>query len=402
MIRKFFDIAVAEPATQQQPSIAALMAQHGVKTESDNPVEIPRIEIKKEEPATQPTPVEPTTGASNAEPATTKETPLPTEEHKPVIIPKKEEVPVNVPTWQEVLKQQPDTVLKELLGGNENLVKFVNGLKDVDPKMVAFLNHWKTDGDLKPYLRELTTDYKTMSAEEVMRHQLRLEYPKASDKALNILFQDEIVDKYKLDPEKYSEEEVERGKILLEAKADNYRDKLVQNQENYLFPKPPEPKASEPDLKAQKAQHDFEAYRSYVREGNSYSKSVFSTNQITIGDGEDKFIFPVNPAEIMDMVFDENKASEALFEETTNANGSKSFVPNIEKHWLAGAIMKYGRPFLDAYAKHYKGIGAKAAVIPIDNAKEVNTNVPAPNEGTPKSPAEAMAKSGTFNPGGYR
>ena len=51
----------------------------------------------------------------------------------------------------------------------------------------------------------------------------------------------EIADKkdfiFVIDPEKYSEAEVERGKMLLEAKADRYRDEFKANQDKYLLPK---------------------------------------------------------------------------------------------------------------------------------------------------------------------
>ena len=86
----------------------------------------------------------------------------------------------------------------------------------------------------------MSTDYGKMPAEEVMRHQLRKEYPKASDKAFEVVYQEEVVNKYKLNEDDFTEAEVERGKLLLEAKADKFRDELIKEQEDYLFQKAPE------------------------------------------------------------------------------------------------------------------------------------------------------------------
>jgi len=81
------------------------------------------------------------------------------------------------------------------LGYDENSVSFVKELKELDPKMVKFLDTWKNNGDaLQDYLKEAATDYATMPSEDVMRHQLREEYPKASEKQLEILFRKEVIE----------------------------------------------------------------------------------------------------------------------------------------------------------------------------------------------------------------
>jgi hypothetical protein len=355
------------------------------------------ITEKKEEPAPaiEATPAVPANEASPAEQAS-PETPKP-EEQKPAE-PQKE-IPVKVPTWQEVLKQQPDTnlILKEL-GYDDKAVKLLSKLKQFDPKVMGLVDAY-TEGKHVDYLKELTTDYSKMSAEEVMRHQLQQEYQGASKQQLDALFKHEVTKAYSLDSE--DEDERTEGKFLLEAKADKHRATLIANQQNYLLPTPPEPKAIEPDLKVQAAQKEFENYKSYITDGNSYSKNVFSTKQIAIGEGDEKFIFPVEPADLMDIVFDSEKGANALFEEKTNADGTKSFTPNVEKHWLAGAVMKYGKSFLDAYAQHWKSLGGKSAIKPIDNAKEPDVSNPSASEVAPTSAAEAMAKQGQLNSGGY-
>lgn len=402
-LRKFYDPAVAEaPAAMpaERPSIASLMATKGVMNSSDTPVATP-IEItepvKEAEPAATATPV------SNAESTpTTKETPLPTEEPKPAEV-QREPEQVKVPTWQEVLKsQQPDTILKEM-GFDEKAIRLANKLKGFE-KIDFFnnlINTWETNGNVNGYLQQLSTDYTKMSAEDVMRHQLRQEYPKASDKALEAIYEDEIVEKYKLDSERFTEAEVERGRLLLEAKADKYRDTLIENQQQYLFPKPPEAKPQEPDNSAEEAKQAFEAYRSQVID-SSFTKDIKASGKLSIGDGEDRFSYPVQVEELIDTLLDSEKWQETQFDIVRNPDGSiKSYTPKVEHQLLTAAVAKYGKAFLNEYAKHFKALGGKAAIDPIDNAKPPENGVPAAAEVAPKTAAEAMAKQGTLNSGGY-
>lgn len=398
IIKRFFDSGIAE--TGGTPNIAALMAQHGVKNDTDSPVATPiEIEVKeqpKQEEVVTPaaTATEPQTPeAANPEPQQQQQEPIATPE------PQKAEEPVKVQTLQEVLKNhQPDIVLKEL--GLDDKVVSLSKTLAANPKMVAFFNTWEQNGDVEGYLRELTTDYGKMSAEDVMRHQLRDEYPKASEAALSAIYEDEIVERYKLDPERYSEAEVERGRLLLEAKADNYRDKFISRQEEKLLPKAPQPEVAKPDLQAEQQKQEFERYRSALTD-NTYTKSLFTDKKIYVGEGDEKFGFPVEPAELIDVLFSGGKWMETMSDVTTNTDGSKTFNPKAEHQMLVAAVAKYGKQFLNEYAKHYKSLGGKSAIAPIDNAKEVDTTTTSTPEAAPKNAAEAMARGGQYNSGGY-
>lgn len=240
MIRKFYDASPAEPAAT--PTIAELMAKQGTKSEgADMKATItplgmsPNIPEKKDEPA-QPQepakPVESTPSATPAEPAK-PEPPKQTESQPAAPEPPKEIPQPKAPTLQEVLKNhQPDVILKEL-GFDDSIVAFVKGMKGVDPKMVSFLNHWQqNNGDVTPYLKALTTDYTKMSDEDVMKHQLQQDYPKASQAQLDILFETKIVNAYKLDSD--DDDEKAKGKLLLSAEADKFRD-VLEAKKKRLF-----------------------------------------------------------------------------------------------------------------------------------------------------------------------
>lgn len=397
-IIKFFDTNVPDTgAASAAPSIASLMAKSGVVNSSDTPVATPiSIPEKKEETAQTAPATVPAESAKTEAPAATvtPESPKPAEAVKP----QKEET-VKVPSWQEVLKsQQPDTILKEL-GFDDKTVGFLKGKKGIDEKLLNFYSHWESNnGDVTKYLKELTTDYSKMPAEEVMRHQLREEYPKATEKQIDALFKKQVLDAYKIDPNLYTEEEVAEGRLLIEAIADKHRDKLVADQQNFLLPKPSE-KTAEPDPQELARQQEVQEYQKYMQE-HSYTKGLFTNNKITIGEGEEAFNFPINPTEISEILFDSNKWAENFFVANQLPDGSTKYLPDVEKQYLVAAIIKHGKSFLDEYAKHSRALGAKAAIEPLENAAPPAGGQPAKAEAAVNNPAAAMAKGGRIVSGG--
>ncbi len=376
--------------TGETPSIAELMAKTGYNAEN-RPTER-KVEDTGNNDQTE-TKVESQAATAGAETKVEvkQETQTPPIETKVEVKETVAEQPKTI-SWQEVLKQQqPDTVLKEL-GFDDSKVGFIKELKELDPKMVAFLNTWKSTGDVTAYLRELTTDYSKMSAENVMRHQLRQEYPRASEKQIELLYKKEVVDSFGLDPEKYSETEINEGKLLLEAKADKYRESFALKQQEYLLPKPPEAKAPEPEKVSEDALKKFEDYKATVSD-NSYTKSLFQNKAFQVGDGEEKFTYPVDPQEITDTLFKSDNWAKAMFD-ISEVNGEKVMTPKVEHQMLVGMVATYGVDFLNAYAKHFKAIGGKAVIDPLDNAKPSEQQNVVKSDIKPDNPVSAMAKHG--------
>lgn len=388
MIRKFYDAAMTETATAAPtPSIATLMAQHGVRNETENPVAQP-FELPKQETKEEPSQPAATPGETPTEPVQTaaSETPSQTAEVKTEPTPQKAEEQPKPMTLQEVLKKESPKAILEALGFDENVVSLAGKLKE-NPKMQAFFNHWQNKGDVKEYLSAMTTDFKTMPAEEVMRHQLRKEYPTASDRAIDILYKREVVDKYNLDSA--LTEEKEDGVELLNAIADRHRADFIKSQEDFILPQPPEPKAdnSEQEL-AQQRQQEIEAYRSSVS-NSDYVKNIISTKQFTIGEGDEKFNFQIDPKELTEVLFNDEKWGEKMF---VSQNGK--LIPKTEHQMLVALVATYGESFLKEYAKHMKSLGGNAAIAPIDNASPVNPVTATKPDTTPLSIAAGMAKHG--------
>ena len=400
-IRKFYDVDAPEaPAAVAGPiDLAAIMAKSGVLTSPDRQVEIPKINTSetKEEPKSA-NPASPAP-ATESKPAAKAEPSSPSPSKEPAVAAPQTAEPVKVPTWQEVLKsEQPDAIFKEL-GLDEKVVSLSKKIKD-NPKMAAFFDHWETtNGDYKPYLEALNTDYQKMPPEEVMKRQLQKEYPELDAKQLDTLYKIKVTNRYKLDEVIYSEEEVADGRIELLADVKPIRAALAAEQEKYLLPKPPEPKAAGPDLQAQQRQQEVEAYKASIVD-SPYTKTVMSNKYLSIGEGADVYNLPVDPASTLDILLDADKSALSLFIVEDLPDGTKKYTPDVEKQWFVGEAMKDHKGLIRKLATHFKSIGGKAAIDPIENAKPPGAGTAAHAEVETTDPAAAAAKRGRLVPGG--
>lgn len=393
IFKKFYNIDAPSEVSPAGPSIAAMAAKAGVLKQPGESGAMPSINNteKKETPTTATVPPATATDTTPAEQAKT-------ESPSPKVDPKTEQpqiaTPEKVQTWQEVLKnQQPDTILKEL-GYGEKLVDFLKENKDLDPKVLGFVKHWKSnDGNVEPYLRALTTDFSKMSPEDVMKHQLQIQNPELDAKQLDRLYKLKVIDRYKLDSQLYSEEEVEDGRVELAVDVKPIRAQLSEQQQNYLFPKP-EPKTEVPNNTAQQQQQESEAAFRAAFTNDPYIKDIVANKKITIGEGTDAFSHEVNADSIMKIMLDADTWANKMLTKQQNPDGSTQWVPNARKQALIGAILDDEEGFFRGLATHYKSLGGQAAIAPIENAKPPIAGEPAKAEVKEASPAAAAAKRG--------
>lgn len=398
-ILRFFDDSAAENGggvvTETTPSIAQLMASQGTKSQGGDMVATP-ININRQvvEDTPQVTETVEETPTATVEETTTTVT-EPTVETTPQVETAKETVVETQPqlSWQEVLKQQqPEQILSEL-GYDKTTIELTKEIAE-NEKMLAFYKHWKDNGNVKDYLREIETDYSKMPAEEVMRNQLRQEYPNATERQLEILYRKEVIEKYQLDPNQYSEDEVEEGKLLLEAKADKFRNDLILNQSKFLLPTPKQPETVV-DNSQEEALKELEAYKSTVNT-NPLTQSLINTKSLTVGEGNDKYSLPIqNPQSVLDVLYDTDSWAKSFFDEKDG-----KLIPNVEKQlFVASAVLDY-KSLVNSLINHGKALGKKEAVTPIENIKPTNEIAPTPQSAEPTSIAGLMAKKGTVNTGG--
>ena len=372
--RKFLeDGATAMPSVS--PNIAEIMAKSGVKNDGDTSEEVPNIIT--EEPAT--TQVASVTPEAAATAATEAVAPPAAAEVSAAAPPAASTVTVpeqaTVRDWKQELKNvDPVDVLKEL---------------GYDDKMVGFFNKWRTDGNIDDYIRAVSVDYSKMSPEELMKHQLELEYPEFPPQDLEELYQAKVVDNYKLNPDTYSEAEVRRGKLLLTADAKKIREGLTARQQEYILSaKPP---AHAIDNSAQQREVEMnEARDRYTKSltGNQFTKDLLVNGKLVIGTGENAFNYEVaDPNSLVEMLQHPEQYARHVFQE----DGT----PFVDKQLFIAAAAKDMQGLVNSLIAHGKSLGAKQVAVSLENVSKPTGELSAADN-TPLTPAQALARSGVI------
>lgn len=167
------------------------------------------------------------------------------------------------------------------------------------------VEYYEKTGDLTPYLQAKTVDFSKMDDAAIMRRSLREQYPDVSDKAFDRLYQQQVVDKYKLDSEQWGEDDSELGKELLRSEAQKLRNQYVEWQKGFVAPEPQlDQDAEEQERATMEAIAQFEKA---VKE-NEITKSILNSKRVSIKSGDDEFNFELPEANaLVDMTLDNNK-----------------------------------------------------------------------------------------------
>lgn len=178
---------------------------------------------------------------------------------------------------------------------------------------------YEKTGDLTPYLQAKTIDFASMSDEEIMRRSLREQYSDLSDKAFDRLFKQEVIDKFKLDVDEWSEEDSELGRELLKVEASKLRTTYLDWQNSF---KAPEPVATQEQKQAEaEGQEALLKFEQEVK-SNPFTKSLLEGKKLTIttSDGEFNYEIPeVDP--LLDMTVN----NDLFFSQFANEQGSLDY-----------------------------------------------------------------------------
>lgn len=376
------DTDTLEQPTQEMSmtDIAALMGKHGAFNDGKTPdSSIPDIKPEQQQSNQEP----PKQGETPAKTEQKVEAPVqsqkPAETPAAVAPPKQETPPPTAPDWKEVLKQQPDTEVLKALG--------------YDDKWIGFLNHMKSGGSPDEYLTNMSTDYTKMSPEDVMRRQLRAENPELSNEDFEEYFKAEVIERYKIDPDQFSENDVKRGRINITVAAKKARAELIANQEKYLL-KAPEtrqsPEVTEYLKQKEETTKNLQAYNKFLQD-DPVIKDVQQNKRITIGEGAEAFNYEVDsPQDLVDLLVDGKKYAAA----TTTPAGT----PDTKNLTIYAAMLLNPKKFWSELGAHFKKLGTGSLVNQLENASDT---VGTPAKGTPANddPAAALAKGGVLTGG---
>ncbi len=238
------------------------------------------------------------------------------------------------------------------------------GLDDFE---LGLLDYKSKTGDLTPYLEAKTVDYTKLSAEDILKLEMKKANLGISEKALNIKFNKELAEKYYLDREVYPEgsDEAELGQELLRLDSERTRKAFIEEQSKF---KAPEPK---PDTAAQEREAAMQQQREKVSmflTNHAATANLKTQKSITIGEGEESFNYPIEDVEGLVGTVNEWLASN-------NPDLKGVDVDSLYLSVIAGADPKN---FLKAYRNHISAVEKKKIQTELGNETPTTSNQSAP------------------------
>lgn len=193
--------------------------------------------------------VEPTP-AQTPEPLPSSE-PGPSSEPEPFSPPAQEQVQAPVAPIQNDF---PSEKFNGKYKSWEEVEQVLNKPEPEAPKYDEFLekliNKYQADGSLEDYFKAYSVDYDSLSDQEMLKRNFFEANKSLSDRAKEKLWEKEI-SKYTIDPDEFSEDDVELGKELMKRDADKLRFDAKENQKNFLSPQNKAPQLDITKLKEQ-------------------------------------------------------------------------------------------------------------------------------------------------------
>jgi hypothetical protein len=183
--------------------------------------------------------------------------PAPTPEPEPSPTPSPEPTPDPVPTPDPAPAPVNDFPA-DRFGGKFKSWEEVDSVLNKEPEpapqfdeyLQQIIQKYQADGTLDDYFKAYSVDYDSVSDADMLKRNFFEQNSGLSDKAKQRLWEKEI-SKYTIDPDEFSEEDVELGMELMKRDADKLRAEAKDKQKTFLSPKNEAPKVDLQKLKEQ-------------------------------------------------------------------------------------------------------------------------------------------------------
>ncbi len=284
-----------------------------------------------------------------------------------------EVVPDTTPVGQVTPPVEPPTVKTEVaIPAAKSWEEVLKG-EGFDDNDLNMLKHRKTTGSYKDYLEAMSVNYKDMSAEEIMRRDLRQQNPGLPPAVFERLYHKKITQGYDLDPDlAASPEDTELGQELLKQDAEKVRSKFLEKQAQFTI--------QDKDLKAEaiaaqeserlEQQRQVETFKNTLI-SDANIKGLLQNKVITLDAGNGlKFNYEVqNPQETLDLLLDQQKYADTMTTKDSQGNP----IPNVAKMTLLALVAKDPEKVFNALINHGKSLGKQAFVSELENAGSSST-----------------------------
>lgn len=268
--------------------------------------------------------------------------------------------------WKaELKKADPKEILKEL---------------GYDEFLAEFAEFRKNGGDAYKYLEAKAFDWDTVSHQDLILDELRLQYPHLTDEKVEKLYQA----KYK-QSEYASDEDKEIGAIQLEADAELVRQKRIAEQKSFQIPdvmnsqeanEMQERFAEQQRIETERVQQALQFFREHEA-----TRNLMESKRVAIDLGDNgKFNFTVDkPETLMSIALDSEKWQRAIAVNPQEADPSK-LIPDVAKLQKI-ALVALNPNYEKDLVNYGKSLGLKSIVEEGQNARRPVGSVPAqPNE----------------------
>jgi hypothetical protein len=330
------------------------------------PVEQPTEQTQESTPTEQPVTTQPE--------ATTTE--VPTEQAQPLesvkeTLPEPFQLPVATEQAKDPLESLTLETVVDRFGSDKQALLKALGFDDF---ALGALDYYEKTGSLAEYAEVKSVDYTKVPDTDIMTRKLREQYAghNLSEEELNLLVEDELQSRFKLDDLTYSERDVQLGKIRLKAEAAEYRKTLIERQQQF--------KAPERVVEEAKPQVPQPTYEQLVEQNRNMVMSdktvqnFLQAKKVALGTGEPLNYEVPQAQEAMALFYDNNRYIHAVAQK--NEKG-EVLLQNGQPVWDYGKVQKLVtylsnmEAFENALINHGKTLGKKAVV---DEAENVVTN----------------------------
>jgi hypothetical protein len=265
------------------------------------------------------------------------------EEKAPEVKENKPEQPEKIAEVKDIKAEVPkEKTLEEVLKGKgRNDVLKVLGIPET---FIGMLDHFDATGDYQGYIEKMTKDWTKVGDEELMRQTLRADYPELSEEDFQMLYDDEVTNRFKLNSE--NENEIKLGKIRLSKEAGKLRSQRIEEQKNY---KSPEPKADDTaqrqKAEAEKLQKEYDQFVLSVKNDEA-TKQLSTDKRLVLGSGTEAYKFGVEPETLEAAALDTNQLFKSCYKEDGSLNMAKyyklaNYAFNMDK--VEKALIDHGK-----------------------------------------------------------
>lgn len=234
-----------------------------------------------------------------------------------------------------------------------------------DDFIKGVVEFYEKTGDLTPYLQAKTIDFTKLSDEDILRRNLREQYSELSDGAFERLYKQQVVEKYKLDPDEWSDEDAQLERELMRVEASKLRSKYQEWQSGFRAPEP------EPNDADKMVADQMQRFEEDVKE-NALTKSLLENKMISMKTQDGEFNYEVEPNQLLEMTLDNDR----FFAQFANEKGEL----NYDRWYKVAAYSSNPEQFERSLINFGKTLGRQEIAKEIKNPT-VNTPGDVPTEG---------------------